>query len=456
MTGAKKLTQTELDTLISQHNKGGAFAKQISATRTCWDSGIEILKTCGHMNVPKYSVTFEMMANEKIKQLQKYYPSLEWLAYLVGKVDHVKHTVLVEDLVIPDSQRVTGGNVYDVEYGWNEGKSIIGVIHSHHSMGAFFSGTDDAYINQNHDVSIVVSTNQSSPIKGQVRMKTRCGAYVLAEDLSFSVNYPKTLNDGNFEKEFTSKIKSYQNRAPIGNTGIIGRVIKTGANLLNNPRLPEKIVIYTALEEKYYRQELAKYYGLADIDEIISDGDAEEEIKKMESIDTRGAEDTLPLDMVEDLTDLSQFVMTDDEWEDIENDGNKENQLYVWLKENYPELLVDCEEHIISHPEQRLTDACDLLDSVVYNDWCDGNDGDSGDGDTNSQSGLDQVSFGTPTNTDRVYIFKDGYYSPVEESQITTETVYTIKAGLYVERDDKVWDLEEEDVVDEPIKQVLH
>lgn len=330
MSHMKAMTDVEMDRLIKEHNKGGAFAKQITQAQVCWDSGIKVIKGCGHMNVPKYHVDFEILADEKIKKLQKHYPSLEWLAYLVGKVDHKTNHVLVEDIVIPDSQRVTGANVYDVEYGWNEGKAIIGVIHSHHGMGAFFSGTDDEYINQNHDVSIVVSTNQGSPIKGQVRIKTPCDSYILAEDLTFSVNYPKLLDEDEFEKEFTSKISSYSHRTPIG-TGLIGRVIKSGTTILNRgnfvpstPTLPVVIDPYTPEKELELRAGLARYYSAEEIDDFVFNGEAEEELTSIKELVDLGVD----LAEIDDIADDGNFLMTDTEWEVDDYDVNSQDGLH--------------------------------------------------------------------------------------------------------------------------------
>lgn len=207
----KPLTDEEVEKLIAEHDaKSGALKAQGERqAQSCWDAGIVIHKTCSHMDIPKYIVEYSILADKKIKLLQKSYPSLEWLGYLVGKLDHENTTVFVDDIIVPD-QFVTGVNVMDVEYGWNDGLPIIGVIHSHHSMGAFFSGTDDAYINQNHDVSIVVSTSQRSPVKGQVRVKAPCGDYVLAEDLTFVVAEPECDGLEEFEASFRAKIKTFQ------------------------------------------------------------------------------------------------------------------------------------------------------------------------------------------------------------------------------------------------------
>jgi len=276
----KPLTDEEMANLIEKHNKGGAFAKRISQN-SCWDAGIKILPTCGHMTVPKYNVEFEELADEKIKKLQDYYPTLEWLAYLEGEVDHEKHNVLVTDIVIPDSQNVTGTNVYNVEYSWGDGRKIIGVIHSHHTMGAFFSGTDDAYINQNHDVSIVVSTNSRSPIKGQVRMKTLCGSYILAEDLTFSVKRKTVLDEKSFEKEFTSKINNHPN-VRVSNT-----IKPRGVILLNSSSNNEDGGFngYPPKVEEEYRLILSNYYSEEDVNEFIENGEAEEEVEILLSIE---------------------------------------------------------------------------------------------------------------------------------------------------------------------------
>lgn len=109
----------------------------------------------------------------KIEALMKKYTSREWLAYLIGhpEID----PLLVEDIVIPE-QVATSANVDDVVIQDGlipEGFKIIGVMHSHHNMNIGFSGTDENWINQNHDISILVSHKE---IGGQVRYTTPCGA----------------------------------------------------------------------------------------------------------------------------------------------------------------------------------------------------------------------------------------------------------------------------------------
>jgi hypothetical protein len=111
------------------------------------------------------------IVKKKINFLMKKFKNLEWLAYLVGKENYV------EDLFIPN-QTVTAGSVNVDPNTPQSPNPTIGVIHSHHSMGTFFSGTDDAYINLNHNISIVVAHDG---MKAQARLKTPCGALKTVE-----------------------------------------------------------------------------------------------------------------------------------------------------------------------------------------------------------------------------------------------------------------------------------
>lgn len=307
----RKMSEKEMQELMDKHDQNsGVFARQIAEAQHCWDAGIKIVKGCGHLIIPSYHVVFEPMADQKIKILQKSYPRLEWLAYLVGKVDHAEHRVTVEDLVIP-RQTVSAAQVNSVEYSWDEGLPIIGVIHSHHTMGAFFSGTDDAYINQNHDVSIVVSTNPNSPIKGQVRMKIPCGSYVLAEDVTFSVGNPVVVDEKAFRADFGAKIGTFTYPNPVTTIvrnafqrGVGGSFARGGGRVLTTPpqHIPSANNLggtgvgsgYDATARKApvkavandtVRAKLLEYYNEDDVEEIMADGSAEEELMIIKDIE---------------------------------------------------------------------------------------------------------------------------------------------------------------------------
>lgn len=307
LAAGRILSDEEFEKLKNAHDQGGAFKTVATARQNCWDAGIEILNhSCSKVNVPQYHIEFALLAHQKINKLKSYFPHLEWLAYLVGVVNHTEHRVTVEDLVIPDSQQVTGASVYNVEYSWAvlpEGKAIIGVIHSHHTMGAFFSGTDDAYINQNHDVSIVVATAKGREIKSQIRVKVPCGAYVLAEDITYSVKYPQVLDEAEFEASFKDKIHTYTpvvtyvnhgynylgnySRGYSGHRGISN--IYGGRGMSNPPRGQQMdlyegydTTVWDDIEDEYpnpfemdgddVREALGEYYTKAEVDEFFESG----------------------------------------------------------------------------------------------------------------------------------------------------------------------------------------
>jgi phenylpyruvate tautomerase PptA (4-oxalocrotonate tautomerase family) len=96
----------------------------------------------------------------------------EWLGYL--------HATQRED----GSWDVTGITIPKQEVGSamvtpKETVHSEGVIHSHVNMKAFFSGTDDAYLNENHQFSIVV--NKSEEYAAVARMQLPCNAMSIVD-----------------------------------------------------------------------------------------------------------------------------------------------------------------------------------------------------------------------------------------------------------------------------------
>lgn len=131
---------------------------------------LKIVNTCGRIPEGPVTIVLSRVVKNKIDLLMKKYENCEWLAYLIGEPG----TRYAKDLFLP-VQEVSTASVHVVG---DKPAGTIGVIHSHHSMGAFFSGTDDTYINQNNDISIVVAHNG---IKSQVRWETPCGHKVVRE-----------------------------------------------------------------------------------------------------------------------------------------------------------------------------------------------------------------------------------------------------------------------------------
>jgi hypothetical protein len=140
------------------------------AKEECWE--VEVDKVADCSKAPADIVVWiKPLAKVKIDALMEKYPNLEWFAYLLSD-DPEKEPHIVADIHIP-KQYATAGNVDDIECDDFNDLPCIGAIHSHHGMGTGFSGTDHEWVNQNHDISLVIAKNG---IAGQVRWKTPCGS----------------------------------------------------------------------------------------------------------------------------------------------------------------------------------------------------------------------------------------------------------------------------------------
>lgn len=81
----------------------------------------------------------------------------EWLILLHGQRSADGMEVVIESVTVPQDQK---RHSVEVELGDGDRvDDVIGVLHSHHSMSARFSPTDDTKLNPRFDVSIVVSEN---------------------------------------------------------------------------------------------------------------------------------------------------------------------------------------------------------------------------------------------------------------------------------------------------------
>ena len=110
---------------------------------------------CGFKPLRPVVISSEVFA--KIRAMMKHFSNTEWLGWFIANESGV-----MVDMIIP-SQEGRGGKV-DVkppkdmeESDARSALAIAGVIHSHHHMTAFHSGTDDQHLVHNHPVSIVVA-----------------------------------------------------------------------------------------------------------------------------------------------------------------------------------------------------------------------------------------------------------------------------------------------------------
>ncbi len=137
-------------------------------------------------------VFLEPAPRHKIELLMKEYPHQEWLGYLVGRVSE-KENFFVEDLSIPPHTEVSAGSAEAEPFHIPE--DCIGVIHSHHTMGAFHSGTDKSYVDKNFLISITVARKGEELEFDAISYQTTlCGKGIT---ISCSVKYvsPKPLFD---------------------------------------------------------------------------------------------------------------------------------------------------------------------------------------------------------------------------------------------------------------------
>ena len=134
----------------------------------------------------------------------KEYKSIEWLAYLVGEWTDDK-TPIVKELFIPE-QKVSGVSVDNIKCPEHNDLGIIGVIHSHHNMSHSFSQIDADWINQNHNISLVVS---HTGMDGQVRWKTPCGSLITVKSKT-KLWYNVDFNKNDFLKKAKEKINKNQ------------------------------------------------------------------------------------------------------------------------------------------------------------------------------------------------------------------------------------------------------
>jgi hypothetical protein len=155
-----------------------------SATRDdYWEVEIECVTACSKVS-QSVDVFISKQARQKAMLFMKWAKAREWLAYLVGeKKDDGYH---IHDLHLPD-QRTSSTLVDRVNTDEYNKIKIIGVIHSHHEMGAgdadrpSFSGHDAEFINSNHNLSLLAGKDREKggfKVVGIARVQTPCGGFM--------------------------------------------------------------------------------------------------------------------------------------------------------------------------------------------------------------------------------------------------------------------------------------
>lgn len=165
--------------------------------KTVWEAEdtCERLSSCGRIEAGR--VLFAIPVLLKIKALFDKYTEagLEFTVYLIGQKEG--NDYIVEDIYIP-RQEVTSADATITDDHFPPG--VIGILHSHHTMGAFFSGTDEEYVNNNYySVSVVIAKSKQdlkqqlgffdykaiawydTPCGGKVRKEVEVGILTPAE-----------------------------------------------------------------------------------------------------------------------------------------------------------------------------------------------------------------------------------------------------------------------------------
>lgn len=109
------------------------------------------VKDCSLVTIPR--VYMETSVKFKIEALMEAYPHREWLGYLVG--EKTERDISINDIIIPP--HAYSGSASAEPEPMHVPENCVGFIHSHHSMGAFHSGTDDAHVDRNYPLSITVA-----------------------------------------------------------------------------------------------------------------------------------------------------------------------------------------------------------------------------------------------------------------------------------------------------------
>ncbi len=235
----------------------------IEATeKGCWNSGLRIEK-CGYTGqVPIRVVRFSLSAYLKVQAMMQVMNNSEWLAYLVGRRTRRGYTV--DDIYVP-LQEVTGTSV-DVGAEQQVVPNTLGTIHSHHSMGAFVSGTDEKFLISNDEVVIICSD------KGwevRIRSTLPCGALTAAEG-SWEVQMPRGFDEDAFildsvaritRKSYTSPVQAWKKPEESASGELLGGRLAERAKIKEDKSAGAEIMVQTKKGEFVPESEARKMDG---------------------------------------------------------------------------------------------------------------------------------------------------------------------------------------------------
>ena len=165
---------------------------------------------CSEVSAP--DIYIEPIPRQKIAYLMEEYPHQEWLAYLVGrKSDH--ENFFVEDISVPPHAEASAASAEAEPF--NVPEECIGIIHSHHRMGAFHSPTDKNYVDRNFPVSITVAFGEGSSLTYDALsyQKTPCGKRIVLDCTVKYVQPPPSFDKDKFLEGAKGNIEKAHKKA---------------------------------------------------------------------------------------------------------------------------------------------------------------------------------------------------------------------------------------------------
>jgi hypothetical protein len=189
--------------------------KGVKVAMTGWKVATRPTISCSQVKEP--DVYLERVVIDKIGLLMDAYPHQEWLGYLAGIQE--EDNFLVEDLIIPPHASANGGSAEAEPF--NIPVNCIGLIHSHHTMGAFHSGTDQAHVDRNYPISITVAKKSGGQLEYDTIScrRTECGKEATVKG---HIKYVQPRPEFNTEEwlagaktNIDKGVRVYQYQAPV-------------------------------------------------------------------------------------------------------------------------------------------------------------------------------------------------------------------------------------------------
>jgi RecG-like helicase len=172
----------------------------------------------------------------------------------------------VEDIAVPPHKESNYASAEAEPF--NVPNNCIGVIHSHHTMGAFHSGTDQTHVDRNFPVSITVAKQSDNLTYDAVSVQTTpCGKTVSLKGEVKYVQPKPTFDEDEWLKVAKENIDKGQYKGVYaGQVGVQSNWVYKDGHLVEVKKeaLPETVVKSTVTMEEVCktRQRIQEAHGV--------------------------------------------------------------------------------------------------------------------------------------------------------------------------------------------------